>query len=71
MAKQRGRKKENAVIGTEIDNPAPDFAQLAHSMGCKGIGPIVDPDDVKPAVGKALELINIHKVPVLIDTICE
>jgi len=70
MAKQRGRNEGNAFIGTEIDNPAPDFVQLARSMGCKGIGPIEDPDGVRPAVEEAIELMEKHRVPVLIDAIC-
>lgn len=71
MARQRGRNIENSIIGTEIDNPPPDFAQLAQSMGCIGFGPIEDPEELKPVLEKAVESMRAHRVPVLIDTICK
>ncbi len=71
VARQRGRKIENASIGTEIDNPAPDFAELANSMGCRGIGPVEDPDGVRPALEEAMAQLRLYKVPVLVDVVCE
>ena len=71
MARERRRSVENSIIGTEIDNPPPDFAQLARSMGCHGFGPIEDPKELKPVLNKAIDLLKLHRVPVLIDTICK
>ena len=71
IAKQRNRKIENAIIGTEIDNPPPDFAQLARSMGCIGYGPIDKPADFKPILEESVKLLKTCKVPILIDAICK
>lgn len=71
IARQRGRNIDNAGIGTEIDNPPPNFAQMARSMGCYGFGPIKDPEGLKHVLEEAIRLVEARKVPVLVDTICK
>src|SRR5207249_458892 len=69
VAQHRGTPKENARVGQEIDDPAPDFAMLARSFGWHAEGPIVDPAKVRPALERALEVVRREKRPALVDTI--
>ena len=69
VAQHRGTPKENARVGQEIDDPAPDFAMLARSFGWHAEGPIVDPAKVRPALERALEVVRKQKRPALVDTI--
>jgi acetolactate synthase I/II/III large subunit len=50
MAKVRGTPVERAHIGMDMDDPAPDFAGLAKSMGWYAEGPIDKPGDIAPAL---------------------
>ncbi|HEV8536910.1 MAG TPA: thiamine pyrophosphate-binding protein [Candidatus Limnocylindria bacterium] len=69
VAQHRGTPKENARIGQELDDPAPDFAMLARSFGWHAEGPIADPAKVRPALERALEIVRREKRPALVDTI--
>ncbi|MGH2472254.1 MAG: thiamine pyrophosphate-binding protein [Candidatus Limnocylindria bacterium] len=69
VARHRGTPKENARIGQEITDPAPDFAMLARSFGWHAEGPIAEPDKVRPALERALEIVRKQKRPALVDTI--
>ena len=68
MARQRGTDVHKAHIGMDLYDPAPDFATLARSMGIWSEGPIENPNDVKPALQRAIEQVKQGK-PALIDTI--
>ena len=46
MARLRGTPVERAHIGMDLDDPAPDFAELATSMGWYAEGPIEDRQEV-------------------------
>jgi thiamine pyrophosphate-dependent acetolactate synthase large subunit-like protein len=69
VAQHRGTPKENARVGQELDDPAPDFAMLARSFGWHAEGPIAEPDKVRPALERALEVVRREKRPALVDTI--
>ena len=69
VAQHRGTPKENARVGQELDDPAPDFAMLARSFGWHAEGPIADPAKVRPALERALEVVRREKRPALVDTI--
>jgi thiamine pyrophosphate-dependent acetolactate synthase large subunit-like protein len=56
ITKNRNRPLDKVNIGVEIAGPAPDFAKLADSMGCLGIGPIEDPEEIHGALTKALQV---------------
>ena len=71
MAAQRGTDEKLAHIGMEIDNPAPDFATIAKGMGCYGEGPILNGDEVGPALRRAIEYIKREGKPALIDTVTQ
>ena len=46
MAKVRGTPVERAHIGMDLDDPAPDFAAMAKSMGWYAEGPFESPDEL-------------------------
>jgi thiamine pyrophosphate-dependent acetolactate synthase large subunit-like protein len=69
VAQHRGTPKENARVGQEIDDPAPDFAMLARSFGWHAEGPIAEPDMVRPALERALRVVREEKRPALVDAI--
>ena len=57
-------------IGTTIDNPAVDFAKLASAYGMAAEGPISDPAELGPAIGRALKVVK-SGMPALIDVVCQ
>jgi acetolactate synthase-1/2/3 large subunit len=68
VARHRGTDVGKAHIGMDLYDPAPDFAGLARSMGMWAEGPIENPNDVRPALLRALEQVKQGK-PALVDTI--
>jgi acetolactate synthase-1/2/3 large subunit len=68
MAKLRGTPVERAHIGMDMDDPAPDFASLARSMGWYAEGPIDKPGDIAGALQRAIAKVKAGQ-PALIDTI--
>ena len=71
MAEVRGTPIENAYLGMELDNPAPDFAAIAKSFGWHAEGPISDPDAVGDAVRRAVDVVNNQRKPALVDVVCQ
>ncbi len=70
MARQRGTPVDRAHIGMDLDDPPPDFAALARSMGWYAEGPIDRAGDVAPALGRAIAKVKAGQ-PALVDTITE
>jgi acetolactate synthase-1/2/3 large subunit len=70
MAKLRGTDEARAHIGMDLSGPEPDFAALARSMGCYGEGPIDKPEDVRPALLRALAEVKKGRLA-LVDTITQ
>ncbi len=70
MAKQRGTPVDRAYIGMDLDDPPPDFATLARSMGWYAEGPIDRPGDVAPALQRAIARVKAGQ-PALLDTITQ
>ena len=50
ITSMRGRPLDNVGVGVSLEGPATDFAMLAKSFGLYGEGPIVDADDIRPAL---------------------
>jgi acetolactate synthase-1/2/3 large subunit len=65
IAEERGRPRENAWIGTACRDPEVDHASVARGYGCWAEGPIVDPDDIAPALKRAVAQVEAGKVAVL------
>ena len=70
MAKHRGTPVDRAYIGMDLDDPAPDFATLARSMGWYAEGPIDQPGDVAGALQRAIARVKAGQ-PALLDTITQ
>jgi acetolactate synthase-1/2/3 large subunit len=70
LAEERGRPVENASIGQAIDDPAPDFAGLARSMGWYAEGPFTSPEGVPEALRRAIKEVEAGR-PALVDTVTQ
>jgi acetolactate synthase-1/2/3 large subunit len=70
MAKLRGTPLERAYIGMDLDDPAPDFAAMARSMGWYAEGPIEQPADLASALKRAIAKVKAGQ-PALLDTITQ
>ena len=70
MANRRQRGIDRAHIGTTIDNPNIDFAKLAQGMGVYAEGPITNPNDLGPALKRALAVVKSGE-PALIDVVTQ
>jgi acetolactate synthase-1/2/3 large subunit len=68
MARMRGTDEAKAHIGMDLFGPEPDFGALARAMGCYGEGPIDKPEDIRPALLRALAEVKKGR-PALVDTI--
>ena len=53
-------------VGTSIENPDIDYAKLASSMGWTGIGAIKDPNELGPALKRAVAAVKAGE-PTLVD----
>ncbi len=71
VAKFRKRPVENAGIGTQAINPPVNFAKMAETFGIYGEGPIMRPEDLRPALLRALKVVKEKKLPALVDVVTE
>jgi acetolactate synthase I/II/III large subunit len=60
----------NCRIGTAIDTPNIDFSKLAQGMGWYAEGPITNPNDLAPAIRRALAVVEKGQ-PALLDAITQ
>jgi acetolactate synthase-1/2/3 large subunit len=70
MANRHQRGIANAGIGTTILDPNIDYAKLAQSMGWYAEGPISDPQDLGPAIRRAVDAVK-RGEPALLDTVTQ
>ena len=70
MAKLRSTPVERAYIGMDLDDPAPDFAAMARSMGWYAEGPLESPDGLAGALARAIAQVKAGQ-PALLDTITQ
>jgi acetolactate synthase I/II/III large subunit len=70
MARLRGTDEAKAHLGMDLFGPEPNFAGLARAMGGWGEGPIERPEDVRPALQRAVEEVRKGRVA-LVDTITQ
>jgi benzoylformate decarboxylase/acetolactate synthase-1/2/3 large subunit len=71
LARHRGTPVERASIGMAINEPAPDFAQIAKGFGWWSEGPITDPAEVRAAVQRAADHVLATGKPALVDVVCQ
>jgi len=70
MGNRHNRGIDRAGIGTTIGDPNIDFAKLAQSMGLHAEGPITDPKELGPAIGRAIQVVESGE-PALVDVITQ
>jgi len=70
MAKLRSTPVERAHIGMDLDDPAPDFAAMAKSMGWYAEGPFESPGGLAAALKRAIAKVK-EGQPALLDTITQ
>ncbi|HEY1311027.1 MAG TPA: thiamine pyrophosphate-dependent enzyme [Pseudolabrys sp.] len=62
--------KDLGPLGTRIENPDIDFGKLANSMGVYAAGPISDPNELAPALKKAVQAVKAGE-PALVDVVTQ
>ena len=70
MADRHNRGINRATIGTTITSPEIDYAKLAQSMGVHADGPITSPNDLGPAIRRAIEVVEKGE-PALVDVVTQ
>ena len=58
MANRHKRGIENAGIGTTITDPNIDYAAVARALGLHGEGPVSNPNDLGPALARAIAIVE-------------
>jgi thiamine pyrophosphate-dependent acetolactate synthase large subunit-like protein len=70
MAARAQRGVDTAKVGTGLFDPNIDYAMLAKAYGVYSAGPIENPNDLGPAIGKAIEVVKKGE-PALIDVVTQ
>jgi acetolactate synthase-1/2/3 large subunit len=70
MAARRSRGIENAHVGTTLTDPNIDFATVARGFGVHGEGPVIDPNDLAPALKRAIAAVKSGQ-PALVDVVTD
>ena len=67
----RQRSLDNVGVGVSLERPATDFSMLARSFGLYGDGPIVDAEEIRPALARGLKVVKEERRLALIDTVTQ
>jgi acetolactate synthase-1/2/3 large subunit len=70
MACRHNRGIENAHLVTGIEDPNIDFSKLAQGMGMYAEGPITNPNDLGPAIKRAIAVVK-RGEPAFVDAVCQ
>jgi acetolactate synthase I/II/III large subunit len=70
MANRHNRGIDRVAIGTTLNDPFIDFAKIAVGMGVHSEGPVTDPKDLGPAIGRALAVVE-QGYPALVDVVTQ
>ena len=70
MANRHNRGIDRAHIGTTFEDPNFDFAKIAQGMGVYAEGPITDPNELAPALRRAIAVVK-HGEPALLDVVTQ
>jgi acetolactate synthase I/II/III large subunit len=70
MSARHDRGITRAHIGTTIEDPNIDYAKIAQGMGVYAEGPISNPNDLGPALNRALAVVRKGE-PALIDVVTQ
>jgi len=70
MANRRNRGIDRTRIGTAIEDPYIDFSKLAQGLGLYAEGPITNPNDLGPAIRRAIAVVK-RGEPALLDVVTQ
>jgi acetolactate synthase I/II/III large subunit len=70
MAARANRDVGRAGIGNDLNDPNIDYASLAKAYGVYGAGPITNPNDLGPALKRAIEVVKGGE-PALVDVVTQ
>jgi thiamine pyrophosphate-dependent acetolactate synthase large subunit-like protein len=70
MANRHSRGIDRGQIGSVLTEPNIDYARLAQSMGVHAEGPITDPNDLGPAIARAIAVVK-RGEPALVDVVTQ
>lgn len=70
MANRHNRGVDRAHIGTTLTDPNIDYGTVARGLGVWSVGPISDPDELGPALKKAVAVVKSGE-PALVDVVAE
>jgi thiamine pyrophosphate-dependent acetolactate synthase large subunit-like protein len=70
MCNRHSRGIDRGRIGSELVDPAIDYAKVAQGLGVHGEGPITDPRDLGPAIARAVAVVK-RGEPALVDVVCQ
>ena len=62
--------KDLGPLGTRIENPDIDYAKLASALGVYSAGPITEPNELAPALKKAVQAVKAGE-PALVDVVTQ
>jgi acetolactate synthase-1/2/3 large subunit len=71
MARMRGRNIENKGVGIFIEDPEPDFANIAKGFNVEGFGPVADPEALSKVFERAVQIVAREQRPVLVDVLTQ
>jgi acetolactate synthase I/II/III large subunit len=69
VARARGRPVERKTIGIRLEDPAPDYAQIAQGFGIHAEGPIDDRAALALALKRAVRVVKDERRPAVLDVI--
>jgi thiamine pyrophosphate-dependent acetolactate synthase large subunit-like protein len=70
MCNARNRGVDRGIIGSQLTDPNIDYAKLAQSMGVYAEGPITNPNDLAPALRRAIAVVK-RGEPALVDVVTQ
>ena len=70
MCNARNRGVDRGAIGSQLTDPNIDYAKLAQSMGVYAEGPITNPNDLGPALRRAIAVVK-RGEPALVDVVTQ
>ncbi|ETX05033.1 MAG: hypothetical protein ETSY2_25335 [Candidatus Entotheonella gemina] len=71
LARLRERPRARAGIGTRLDDPPVNFAQMTQAFGLYGEGPIETADAIRPALERALRVVKEEGRLALVDIVMQ
>ena len=70
MCNARNRGIDRGQIGSELTDPNIDYAKMVEGMGVYTEGPIDNPNDLGPALSRAIEVVK-RGEPALVDVVTQ